>query len=150
MRNSKMNKIVYSQLAAATIEGSANHLVTQFNGTKNGHAAWHALTEWYDGDIVKAETADELRSKLTGLMLNPGESASNYINKFLIWFRDLNKIPGEGYSNSHGISLFLRNIRDTEYETTVGILKTGNESEQTRNKSRQTGSKPKQTGREPE
>ena len=126
-RNRKMNKIVYSQLAAATIDGCANHLVTQYSDSKDGHAAWNALMEWYDGDIVRAETADELRSKLTSLTLHPGTSASNYINKFLIWFRDLNKIPGEEYSNSHGISLFLRNIHDPDYTTTTGILKTSNE-----------------------
>ena len=129
MSHPKMNKIVYSQLAAATIDGTANHLVTQYNDSSNGHGAWNALVEWYDGDVVRAETAEELRSKLNSLTLQPGAHASSYINKFLIWLRDLNKIPGEHFSPSHGVSLFLRNIHDDEYKTQVGILKTSNEQD---------------------
>ena len=36
MLHPKMNNIVYSQLAAATIDGTANHLVTQYNDASNG------------------------------------------------------------------------------------------------------------------
>ena len=77
----RMNKIVYSQLAAATIDGTANHLVTKHADTKNGHAAWNSLVNWFDGDVIQEETAEELRSKLNGLLLLPGMSASSYINK---------------------------------------------------------------------
>ena len=50
-----------------------------------------------------------------------------YINKFLIYLRDLNKIPGEEFSSSHGVSLFLRNIHDEDYRQEISILKTSNE-----------------------
>ena len=125
----KMNKIVYSQLAAATIDGTANHLVTKYSDTCDGHSAWKELLDWYDGDIVRAETAEELRSKLNGLFLTQGTHASSYINKFLVWLGDLNKIPEENFSPSHGVSLFLHNIQDDDYKTTVGILKMSNEQD---------------------
>ena len=43
-----MNKIVYSQLAAATINGTANRRVTKNSDTKDGHAAWNSLVDWFD------------------------------------------------------------------------------------------------------
>ena len=85
----KMNKIVYSQLATATIDGTAHHIVAQLSDTKDGHGAWTALSEWYDGDSAKAETAEELRVKLQALTLSQGMDAMAYINKFLIYLRDL-------------------------------------------------------------
>ena len=126
-KHPKMNKIVYSQLAAATIDGTAHHIVAQLDDDKDGHAAWNALSAWYDGDIAKAETAEELRVKLQELTLTQGMDAMAYINKFLIYLRDLNKIPGEEYSASHGVSLFLRNIKDDDYQQEISILKTSNE-----------------------
>ena len=35
----RLNKVVYSQLAAATVDGVAYHLVQQFETEKNGYAA---------------------------------------------------------------------------------------------------------------
>ena len=83
-----MNKIIHSQLAAETIDGTAHHIVAQMSDTKDGHAAWHALSEWYDGDIAKAETAEELRVKLQEFTLSQGMDAMSYINKFLIYLRN--------------------------------------------------------------
>ena len=107
----KMNKIVYSQLAAATIDGTAHHIVAQMSDTKDGHAAWHALSEWYDGDIAKAETAEELRVKLQELTLSQGMDAMSYINKFLIYLRDLNKIPGEEFPQAMVFLFFYKTLR---------------------------------------
>jgi hypothetical protein len=36
----KLNKIVYLQLSAATVDGMAYHLVQKYKEEKNGHAAW--------------------------------------------------------------------------------------------------------------
>ncbi len=57
-QNPKMNAIVYSQVAVATVEGNVHHLVKQFEDTRDGHLAWRALLEWFDGDIIKNETAE--------------------------------------------------------------------------------------------
>jgi gag-polypeptide of LTR copia-type len=119
MATERLNKIVYSQLATATVEGVAYHLVSKVEETKNGHAAWKNLVEWYNGDMILNKTTENLRNKLDNLRLHMGISASEYINKFLAWFRDLEKIKGEGVSPGHAMHLFLKNIIDNNYKTSV-------------------------------
>ena len=120
-----MNRIVYSQLAVATVDGTAYHLVKKFEDSRDGHEAWNALLTWYDGDSVKNETAETIRARLEGLKLHQGSSAENYINKFQTSLQELDRIDGERYSASHKIYLFLRNIEDNEYGTIVTILRSG-------------------------
>ena len=122
-KNQEYNRVVYGQLSVATVDGTAHHLVKKYSKTKDGHAAWKALVDWYDGDSVKNETAEEIRSKIDNLVLHSQVSASHYVNKFSTWKNDLDKIPGEGFSPSHTVYLFLRNISDPEYDTTIQFLK---------------------------
>jgi len=121
--NPRMNRVVYSQLAVATVDGTAYHLVRQFEELKDGHEAWNALCGWFDRDQIRNETLESLRSKLDSLKLHNGTTASQYVNKFLMWQMELDKIPGEGYSESHAVYLFLKNILDTDYDTTVTYLR---------------------------
>ena len=123
-REDRMNRVVYSQLATATSEGTAYHLVTFHEDTQDGHADWNALLEWYDGDIVKQETAENIRNKLDSLKLHRGIPASQYVNVFMTKVQELNKIPGESMSDSHAVHLFLRNIEDADYKETVIVLRT--------------------------
>ena len=76
------NELVYSHLQVAVAEGYASHLVDQHEETRDGHAAWVSLTEWYDGDTIRHETSEELRQSLENLRLHPGTSGSDYVNKF--------------------------------------------------------------------
>lgn len=122
-RNPKMNAIVYSQLAVATVEGNAHHLIKQHEDEKSGHDAWTSLLEWYDGDVIRNETAEALREKLETLSLHPGVSASDYVNKYMMRYQELEKIPGEGMSSSHARYLFLRNIHDERYDMTIKYLR---------------------------
>ena len=93
-----MNAIVYSQLGVAPMDGNAHHLIKQFEDTRDGHLAWQALVEWYDGDIIEIETTEALREKLETLsLLHPGVIASNYV----MWVQEPKKIPGEVTSSSH-------------------------------------------------
>ena len=46
-----------------------------------------------------------------------------YIRKFLIFLHDLNRILGEEFSPSHCVSIFLRNIKDDNYDQEISILK---------------------------
>ena len=105
-----MNRIVYAQLSVATSDGTSHHLVKQFDQDRDGHEAWQALCEWYDGDLIKNENAEIVRVKLDGLKLYPGISASDYINNFMNLSNELNKIDGEAYSENHYKFLFLKNI----------------------------------------
>ena len=122
----QMNKVVYSQLSAATVDGNAHHLVKQHDDVDDGWGAWQSLCEWYDGDVVQSETADELRSRLEALKLGTGTPATQYINKFLTWHADMAKIPGEGLSKTHGVYLFLKNITDPDYKATVQFCRNNN------------------------
>lgn len=108
--NPRMNRIVFSQLSVATANGDAFHLVLKHNGTKDGNGAWQELLEWYDGDAVKSETADTLRSKLHNLKLRDPIGASQYINAFNQHIHHLDRIQGEEMSESHKIQIFIRNI----------------------------------------
>ena len=47
------------------------------------------------------------------------DSASYYINNFLTSYQELNEIPGEALPESHALSMFLKGIKDTDYETFV-------------------------------
>eukprot|EP00957_Ditylum_brightwellii_P098198 7481795-Ditylum_brightwellii.AAC.1 len=82
-----MNCIVYSQLSVVTSGGTAHHILKQFENEKDGHAAWNALCERYDGDTMKAETADTIRERLNGYKMNNRDRASHYINNFLTSYR---------------------------------------------------------------
>ena len=48
-------------------------------------------------------------------------NSEQYINNFLTSFRELNKITGETILESHALSLFLRGIKDTDFEMTAEI-----------------------------
>ena len=82
-----------------------------------------ALTTWFDGDTIKNETSEDLRSKLDHLLLHQGVTASQYINKFLTWNNELSQIKGEAFSRAHSVYLFLKNIVDNEYNGTVTYLR---------------------------
>lgn len=113
--NPRMNRIVFSQLSVATASGEAFHLVLKHNEEKDGNGAWKELLEWYDGDAVKSETADTLRSKLHNLKLRDPIGGSQYINSFNQYIHHLDRIQGEAMSESHKIQIFIRNIEDEEY-----------------------------------
>jgi hypothetical protein len=68
-------------------------------------------------------TAEALREKLESLSLHPGVSASDYVNKYMMQYQELEKIPEEGMSPSHVKYSFLRNIHDDRYEMTVKYLR---------------------------
>ena len=84
------------------------------------------MVQWYEGDSVRNETAEDLRSKMENLLLHSRMTASHYINIFLQFYHHLNKIPGEGGTDGHGVYLFLKNIFDPEYATVVLYLHSQN------------------------
>ena len=44
------NETVFHLLAVATADGSASHLVDQYEELSNGRKAYLALVNWYEGD----------------------------------------------------------------------------------------------------
>jgi hypothetical protein len=80
-RNPNVSATVFAQLSLAVIRGSANHVVEEVKKTKDGYAAWQALTVWYEESDLDHETSDALRTKITRLHLDAGGSTSVYINR---------------------------------------------------------------------
>eukprot|EP00957_Ditylum_brightwellii_P017717 1334840-Ditylum_brightwellii.AAC.1 len=68
-RNPQLNRIVYSQLFVTTSGGTAYHIVKQHEDGKDSHDARKSLIEWYDGDVMKSETANTIRSRLENYKL---------------------------------------------------------------------------------
>ena len=120
-RHPAKNKIVYAQLHAATVDGTASHVASAHRETNNGYAAWNDLVQWYDGDTVMNETAEALRTKLEQLKLHPGVTASHYMNKFQHYRWELQKL--EEMTDNHAKSLFCRNITDPKYLSVVKNMK---------------------------
>ena len=76
------NYNVFALLLAATEDGAAASKVNTFEPTCNGHLAWRALIDWYDGTHMVCATAATLKYKLNHLKLTPGVTPLAYINKF--------------------------------------------------------------------
>ena len=81
------------------------------------------MCKWFDGEEVRTEAAETARSKMESLHLTEGNNASDYVNKFLNYYRYLEKIPGEEYSKSHAVQKFLANIKDKNYAGTVSFCR---------------------------
>ena len=75
---------------------------------------------------MKTEAAENSRSKLEALSLHSGVSASDYVNKFMNYYRYLEKIPGEQYSPKYAVTRFLDNISDRNYDNTVSYCRNNN------------------------
>ena len=116
-RNSIDNETVFHLLQVATADGNAAHLVDSFEDQKDGHAAYSELVLWYEGDELTNETAEDVRAKLDKIMLNTKTSASEYINYFQLYTKQLTDL-GESYTESKTVQIFLSQITDPDYETT--------------------------------
>ena len=111
------NETVFHMLQVATSDGSAAHLVDAHEEKKDGHQAFQDLTEWYEGDELTNETAEDVRAKLDKIFLNTKNSASEYINYFQMYTKQLDEL-GEAYTSSKTVSIFLDQIDDPDYEST--------------------------------
>ena len=69
-------------LQVATVEGSASHLVDQYSDVNDGHQSFQALLDWYEGDKLTSNTAEDVRSKLEKISLSTHYPASDYINDY--------------------------------------------------------------------
>ena len=111
------NETVFHLLQVATADGSAAHLVDAHESTKDGNAAYVSLVNWYEGDDLTTETAEDVRSKLDKLNLNTKTSASEYINMFQLLTKQLEEL-GESYTQSKTVQIFLSQISDPDFDNT--------------------------------
>lgn len=111
------NETVFHLLQVATADGNAAHLVDAFEDQKDGHAAYNQLMTWYEGDEMTTETAEDVRAKLDRNYLNTRTTASEYINYFQQYTKQLKEL-GESYTESKTVQIFLNQITDPDYENT--------------------------------
>jgi thermostable 8-oxoguanine DNA glycosylase len=95
--------------------------MTQNMDTK--HGTNNKLINWFDGDVICNKAAEVLREKLETLSLHFGTTASDYVNKYMMRYQELEKVPGAGMSYNHARYLFLRNIHDDSYNMTIKYLR---------------------------
>jgi len=108
------NEIVYTLLAAATIDGFARHIVAKYDDEKDGYAAWRALVTLFDGKSRMISTAKRLRDKLCTICLYTDSSPDRYIDVFLATYRNLTSHDGH-MEEPEAINLFLNNFHDEDY-----------------------------------
>ena len=116
-KNKSDNETVFHLLQVATADGNAAHLVDEFESDKDGHAAYSQLVTWYEGDELTTETAEDVRSRLEKIKLDTKTTASEYINDFQLYTKQLEEL-GESYTPSKTVHIFLSQISDPDYETT--------------------------------
>jgi len=102
------------------VDGSASHLVDQYSDINDGHKAFQALLNWYEGDNLTSDTAEDVRSKLEKISLSTRYPASNYINDLQQYNKLLVQL-GEEFSRSYTTTIFLRQITDPEFQLTVQL-----------------------------
>ena len=100
------NETVFHILQVATADGNAAHLVDVFEADKNGHAAYNQLVLWYEGDELTTETAEDVRSRLEKIRLDTRTTASEYINDFQLYTKQLEEL-GESYTASKTVHISL-------------------------------------------
>ena len=117
-RNKIDNETIFHLLQVATADGTAAHLIDKFEDERNGRAAYQELVKWYEGDELTTETAEDIRDKLSKISLSTKTHASQYINEFLQYRKHLDDL-GESYTVSKTVSIFLKQITDPDYHSTV-------------------------------
>ena len=117
-RNRTDNETIFHLLQVATADGTAAHLVDMYEDDRDGRAAYRELIKWYEGDELTTETAEDVREKLAKISLSTKTSASQYINEFLQFKKHLDDLD-EAYTTSKTVSIFLKQITDPDYRSTV-------------------------------
>ena len=115
------NQTVFHMLQAATVEGYAAHLVDKHEKVRDGYASFNELIKWYEGDELTTDTAEDVRSKLDKTYLSTRNSASQYVNDFLQYTKQLEELK-ESYTESKTIQIFLDQISDPDYKSTKSFL----------------------------
>jgi len=111
------NETIFHIVQVSTSDGNASHLVDKFEDDKDGHLAYMALVTWYEGDELTSETAEDIRSKLDRITLSTRTTASEYINSFQQYNKQLIDLKEE-YTQSKTVNMFLTQITDPDYEST--------------------------------
>ena len=117
-RNKIDNETIFHLLQVATADGTAAHLIDKFEEERDGCSAYQELVKWYEDDELTTKTAEDVREKLAKISLSSKTYASQYINEFLQHTKHLGDLD-EAYTVSKTVSIFLKQIIDPDYRSTV-------------------------------
>ena len=100
-------------MTSALMKGSGMHIITAMT-TESGHQAIQDIDTWHGSNAISRTIIDHYQNKIETLMLTEANTASNYINNFLICAEKLEK-KKEGYTIETKRHKFLDQIKDDEY-----------------------------------
>ena len=114
------NRELYNMLLKAIYKGNALHILESVEG-ENGHLGWQALQTWFGSADVIATVTKHYRNKIEKLRLDSDNSASTFINDFILCSQKL-EAHHEGYTATTKRSRFLEQITDGDYDVTKQLL----------------------------
>ena len=88
-KNPVYNETVFDILHVATADGNSSHIVNATEEEKHGHSAYRGLVDWYEGDSLTTETAEDVSLKLDNMNIYTRTTASEYINYFKLYTKQL-------------------------------------------------------------
>ena len=95
----------------------------QDNG-ESGHQIWKAMEKWYMGPSRVDTIIDYWDTKLQSLRLDVDTPATEFVNKFEIYVRKLEKYEGQ-WSDFKRVREFKKRVTDDGYETEIRTCKAG-------------------------
>jgi len=121
-KNAAGNQRIYFMLKLATNGGTASAFVNSHKATKDGHAAWTTLMQWYEGPLMSIEQAKVQRDKIRQLRLKPKDSPHKHIHDF-IFHRDQLVALGRPISEEELVDLFIDSLVDPSYTVAKSLCR---------------------------
>ena len=120
----KKSHFIHAALTMSLAGGTAILRVEQFSASRNGHAAWKSLVDWYEGQGSTNSVAKRAMSVLHNLKLT--RSTTNYVEGYIARFeealQDLAE-TGHEYDSVMKKITFLAGIIDPSVKNYVDILR---------------------------
>jgi hypothetical protein len=121
-KNKAGNQRIYFMLKLATNGGTASAFVNGHKASKDGHAAWTTLMEWYEGPLMSIEQAKVQRDKIRQLRLKPKDSPHKHIHDF-IFHRDQLIELGRPIAEEELVDLFIDSLVDPSYSVAKSLCR---------------------------
>ena len=110
---------LYNMILSAVRKGHAHSRVEKLKDEpgigESGYHAWKTLSEWYLDPSQKSLMLNHYSTKLDALFLDDNTSATEYINKFDLYVRKIEKLDGL-WSEEKRLREFLKRVTSQDYD----------------------------------
>ena len=110
---------LYNMILSAVRKGHAHSRVEKLKDEPNvgesGCPAWKKLSEWYLEPSQKSLMLNHYSTKLDVLYLDDNTSATEFINKFDLYMRKIEKLDG-AWSEEKRLREFLKCVTSQDYD----------------------------------